>query len=141
GLGEVRARAVVAHRLPDLVGGELADEVRAEDERDGERREAGEHRPQRDIAEDVEEPDILGQPLRELEQHQGPPCGCAPVSAATTRSIFMKREPLTRMLLPFTWATSSSTLAKWRAPAPNACTASRVASPSASRLATPLARA
>src|ERR1041385_7178373 len=45
----------------------------------------------------------------------------------------MKREPLTRMLLPFTWATSSSTLAKWRAPAPNACTAARLGPPGGGR--------
>jgi hypothetical protein len=69
-LGEVRARAVVAHRLPDLVGGELADEVGPQDQRHGERREAGEHRPQRDVVEHVEQTHVLREPLGELEQHQ-----------------------------------------------------------------------
>jgi hypothetical protein len=66
----VRARAVVAHRLADLVGGELADEERPQDERYRERGQAGEHRAQRDVVEDVEEPDVPGEPLRDIEQHQ-----------------------------------------------------------------------
>jgi hypothetical protein len=69
-LGEVRARSVVAHRLPDLVRGELADEVRAENERHGERGEAGEHCAQREVVEDVEQPHVLRQPLGDLEEHQ-----------------------------------------------------------------------
>ena len=55
GLGEVRLRPVVAHRLADLVGGELADHVGPEDQRHRERGEAGEHRAQRDVVEDVEQ--------------------------------------------------------------------------------------
>src|SRR4051812_11697196 len=124
----MRARPVVAHRLADLVRGELADHVGSEDERDGERGQAREHRAQRDVVEDVEEAHVLGQPLRELEQHQCPPWAM-PVSAATTRSIFMKRDPLTRMLLPWTFETSSSSESKCRAPSPNAATACRLASP------------
>src|SRR6185295_12489954 len=140
GLGEVRARALLAHRLADLVRGELADHVGAENQRHRERGEAGEHRAQRDVVEHVEQPEILGEPLRKLEQHQCPP-SAVPVSAATTRSIFMKREPFTRMVLLFKLATSSSTLSKWRASAPKARTVSRVASPMARSCVTPLARA
>src|SRR6185503_7322809 len=110
-LGEVRARPVVAHRLADLVGGELADHVGTEDQRHRERGEAGEHRAQRDVVEHVEEAKVLGEPLRKLEQHQCPP-SAVPVSAATTRSIFMKREPLTRMVLAWISRTNSSTAAK-----------------------------
>src|SRR5207237_7421995 len=95
GLGQVRARAVVANRLTDLVGGELANHVRTEHQRHRKRCQAGEYRAQSDVVEDVEHARVLGQPLRELEQHQCAPSVRTPVSAATTRSIFMKREPLT----------------------------------------------
>jgi hypothetical protein len=61
--------AVVADRLADLVGGELADHVGAEDQRHRERRQTREHRAQRDVVEDVEHASVLGEPLRELEKH------------------------------------------------------------------------
>src|SRR5690606_21873350 len=130
GLGEVRARAVVAHGLADLVGRQLADHVRAEPDRDRERREAREDRPQRDVVEDVEDAGVLCQPLRELEEHQCPPWSAAPVSAATTRSMRMKREPFTSTVRPSMASTSDSRRSKCRPPGPNAATACALASPS-----------
>jgi hypothetical protein len=53
----------------------------------------------------------------------------------------MKREPFTSTLRPLTSATSASGESKWRAPSPKARTASRVASPSASKRLTPFSRA
>jgi hypothetical protein len=50
----VRLGAVVAHRLSDLVFGELSDHARADDERDHQRGHRREHGAQGDIAEDVE---------------------------------------------------------------------------------------
>ena len=101
GLGEVRLRAVVAHRLADLHPRQPGDHPRADDERDEERRHAREHRAQRDVAEDVERADVLREQLGEpaaasvRSLRRG-----APVSAATTRSIRMKREPLTSTVAP-----------------------------------------
>ena len=69
-LGQVRLGAVVAHRLADFVGGELADHVGPEDQRDRERREASQHRAQREVVEDVEQAHVPGEPLGEFEQHQ-----------------------------------------------------------------------
>ena len=59
GLGQMRARALLAHCLADLVRRQLADHVRPEDQRNRERREAGEHRAQRDVVEDVEYAHVL----------------------------------------------------------------------------------
>src|SRR5258706_11093058 len=131
----MRPRSVVAHRLTDLVRVELADHVRSEDERDRERSEAGEHRAQRDVVEDIEETHFAREPLGEFEQHQWPPLS-RPVSAVTTRSMRMKRDPLTRSVVPLTDAEraaliSSSMVAKWRAPLPKPATVCAVCSPSA----------
>ena len=68
-LGEVRLRAVVAHCLADLVGGELADHVRPEDQGDRKRGQAGQHRAQRDVVEDVEQTHVSGEPLGEFQEH------------------------------------------------------------------------
>jgi hypothetical protein len=65
-LDEMRLRTVVAHRLPDLVRGQAPDHARADDERDDERGQAGEHRSQRDVAEHVERADVLRQILGKL---------------------------------------------------------------------------
>src|SRR5207247_3532973 len=62
-----------AHRLADLVRRQLADHVRPEDQRDRERRKAGEHGAQRDVVEDVEYPYVFRQPLRDLEKHSVTP--------------------------------------------------------------------
>ncbi len=100
GLGEVRLRTVVAHRLADLVGGELADHQRAEDQRDRERGEAGEHRAQRDVVEHVEQracPSRASGPVRAASVRSP---FVVPHSAATMRSMCMKREPLTRIVVP-----------------------------------------
>src|SRR5436190_2719100 len=137
----MRLRPVVAHRLPDLVRGELADDVGPENQRDRKRREARQHRSQRDVAEDVEEAYFAGKPLREIEQHQWPP-PALPVSAATTRSMRMKRDPLTRRVASRldtarTALINSSIVAKWRAPLPNPATVSAVWSPSAYRAPIP----
>ena len=96
GLGQVRLRAVVAHRLADLVGGELADHVGPEDQRDRERGEAGEHRAQRDVAEDVEQ---RARPWRATGRARAASvtsCGLRRRSAQRRRApCVMKREPLT----------------------------------------------
>jgi hypothetical protein len=59
-------RAVVAHRLADLVGSQPADQRRPDEESDDQRRQARQHRAQRDVAEHVERADILGEPLGEF---------------------------------------------------------------------------
>ncbi len=98
---------VVANRLTNLVGRQLANHDRADDERDQERRKSRQHRAQCDVVENVEGADvkIVGQPLREREQHQVIPFMAdfpfaAPI-ASTTRSMRMKREPLTSTVQPF----------------------------------------
>src|SRR3989304_6795511 len=57
-------------------------------------------------------PPPLPQPLRELEQHQWPP-GASTASAATTRSILMKREPLTSTVAAPRAAVAISSI-EWR---------------------------
>ena len=59
GLGEVRFWTVIAHRLAYLVGGELADNQRTGQQRYRQRREAGEHRAQRDVVKHAERAVIL----------------------------------------------------------------------------------
>src|SRR6185436_16752935 len=140
-LGQMRLRSVVAHRLADLVRGELADHVRPQDQRDRERGKTGEHRAQRDVVEDVEQTYFARQPLGEFEQHQWPPLS-RPPSAATTRSMRMKREPLTSSVVPLTDAEraaliSSSMVAKWRAALPKPATACAVCSASGYNAQTP----
>jgi hypothetical protein len=54
GLGQVRLRAVVAHRLADLLLRQPADHRRAEEEGDHQRRHRRQHGAQRDVVEDVE---------------------------------------------------------------------------------------
>ena len=77
------------------------DHPRADDERDHERRHRREHRAQRDVAEHVECADVsrasnsvshssISAPLRAAGRS----------SAATTRSMRMKREPLTSTVMP-----------------------------------------
>ena len=68
-LREVRLRAVLAHGLTDLFGGQPADDARAGGEGDQQRRHRREHGAQRDVVEDVEGADVLRQPLRQHEQH------------------------------------------------------------------------
>ena len=100
-LHEVRLRPVVAHGLADLHPRQPDDDLRADDERDQERRHAAQHGAQREVAEDVERADVLRQELGQPQEHQcapSPPDG--PHSAATTRSMRMKREPLTRIVVP-----------------------------------------
>src|SRR5205814_3532013 len=75
-------RALFAHRLADLVRRQLADHVWPEDQRERERRKAGEHGAQRDVVEDVEYPYLFRQPLRDLEKHSVTPL----VAAAGQRS-------------------------------------------------------
>src|SRR5208283_2875235 len=113
GLDQVRLRAVVADRLSDLVLGQLADHSRTDDEGDDQRG----HRRQ---------------------QHQWLPAATAPVSAATTRSMRMKREPLTSRVtlsaplarsLASVAAISASMSSKCSPPAPNEATACAASSP------------
>ena len=66
GFGQMRLRAVVAHGLADLVRGQPAYHHRPDRERDEQRRQARQHRAQRDVAEHVERADVFRQPLREL---------------------------------------------------------------------------
>ena len=48
----------------------LADDERAEDERNGKRGEARKHCAQRDVIEHVEKAHVFREPLGEFEQHQ-----------------------------------------------------------------------
>src|SRR5262249_28167162 len=98
-----------------------------------------EHRAQREIAEHVEGADVLGEKLGQPQQHQCVPFGGDfPQSAATTRSMRMKREPLTSTVVPaLTVAArcpaSASTDAKCIASGPKAAALSRASSPTVNR--------
>ncbi len=139
GLDEVRLRPVVAHRLADLHPRQPGDHLRPDEERDQERGHARQHRAQREVAEDVERADVLRQELGQPEQHQCAPAAVSPASAATTRSIRMKREPLTSTVVPARARSrdaaprSASTVAKCSAPAPNAAALSAASAPTVSR--------
>jgi hypothetical protein len=63
GLDEVGLRAVVAHRLADLLGSQPADDGRAGGQRQQHGGHRGKHRAQRDVVEDVEKANVLGEPL------------------------------------------------------------------------------
>src|SRR6185369_17553495 len=128
----VRLDAVRADRLADLQLGEAADHPRPEDEADDERRQRRHHRTEGDVLEDAHEAELgreRAQPLRQAKQHRASTGlrihACAsptsPASAATTRSMRMKREPLIRIDAASgaspSAAISSSTARNARAPA------------------------
>ncbi len=76
GLDQMRLRTVVTHGLADLVLGQLANQARADDEGDDERRQRRQHCAQRDVVEDIECAYVLRQPLCELKQHRTLPPDC-----------------------------------------------------------------
>ena len=141
GLDEVRLRAVVAHRLADLHPRQPRDHPRADDERDDERGHRRQHRAQRDVAEHVERADVLARATRSSSSSiSAPPPPSRRSSAATTRSMRMKREPLTSSVVARARVraraapTSASTSAKcMRARAERRDGFARVASPTAYR--------
>ena len=69
-LREVPLRAVLPDGLPDLVGAELADEPRPEDEAEQKRRDRGVDRSKRDVPEYVEERVVHVQRIEKVVQHQ-----------------------------------------------------------------------
>src|SRR6476660_8005431 len=104
----MRLDAVRADRLADLERRQAPDHPRAEHQTDQERRHRRHHGAKGDVLEHAHEAElgrVRLQPLGEAKQHRASdrlpghawasPAG-SPRSAATTRSIRMKREPLTR---------------------------------------------
>jgi hypothetical protein len=115
GFDEMGLRAVVAYRLADLLGGQPADDARAGGEGNEQRSHRRQHGTQRDVVEDVEKANVLGEPLGQGQQHQCFSSGAA--SASATLSIFMKRDPFTSTVVSgpnslSTAAISLSTLQK-----------------------------
>jgi hypothetical protein len=66
----MRLGTIGTHRLTDLHLGEFADQPGTRQQTDAQRGERGQHRAQRDVVEDREEPEVLREPLRQFEQHQ-----------------------------------------------------------------------
>src|SRR5438105_13416108 len=107
----MRLRTIVANGLSDLVLRELSDHPRPDHKGDHQRGYGRKHRAQRDVAEHVKRADIRCYPVGEREQHQRPPAvsSLGSPSPSTTRSIFMKREPLTSTVVP----RSSTAFSSW----------------------------
>ena len=68
----MRLRTVVAHTLTDLVSRQALDQGWTHEQRDGERRDHGENRPQREVTEDIEPGLITRQVFGQKQQHSRP---------------------------------------------------------------------
>ena len=102
------------------------------------RRQRRQHRAQRDVVEHVEGADVLRQPLSQPDAT----LAVCTSKLFTTRSICMKREPLTSTVTSgasrFSRSASNSSMrSKCSAPAPNAAPAARLRSPSAQQTDSP----
>src|SRR5580658_1243406 len=147
----MRLRAVAAHALPDLVAAQHGDHGRADEQGEHQRGERGQDAAQGEVLEDVKAAVELREIFGQGKQHQlalimGPDPPPPPVSACTTRSSRLMRDPLISTVTPGASSDCNrrvreSASANHSPPEPKVSTARELCEPSANRRLIPQSRA